>query len=232
MPWSWFPPGSRSLADYNILLRWPEENIDWKQCSKRNVNVYLPWPRTPSICNNHALSVWLNFFYIYIGYCHQCYDRTSEDNSSPTRLPTREQSCCPTLLWLSVRYVRASHLYPITPQAASSEAGSFNIVRLSLRCQGLSCSSVTSHLCQMLTSLQADVQHVNGPSTSWKCCNISDQDKAHRQVQLEINTWIEPPLVRLSTLILYLRSLYLSWCGRSSQVHEIRIGQEKGGRTA
>ena len=143
MPWSWFPPGSRSLADYNILLRWPEENIDWKQCSKRNVNVYLPWPRTPSICNNHALSVWLNFFYIYIGYCHQCYDRTSEDNSSPTRLPTREQSCCPTLLWLSVRYVRASHLYPITPQAASSEAGSFNIVRLSLRCQGLSCSSVS-----------------------------------------------------------------------------------------
>ena len=103
-------------------------------------------------------------------------------------------------------------------------------MRLSLRCQGLSCSSVTSHLCQMLTSLQADVQHVNGPSTSWKCCNISDQDKAHRQVQLEINTWIEPPLVRLSTLILYLRSLYLSWCGRSSQVHEIRIGQEKGER--
>ena len=89
------------------------------------------------------------FLYIYIGYCHQCYDRTSEDNSSPTRLPTREQSCCPTLLWLSVRYVRASHLYLITPQAAASEAGSFNIVRLSLRCQGLSCSSVTSHLCQL-----------------------------------------------------------------------------------
>ena len=133
MPWSWFPPGSRSLADYNILLRSPEENIDWKQCSKRNVM---------SMCTYHDQEH-LQFATIYIGYYHQCYDRTSEDNSSPTRLPTREQSCCPTLLWLSVRYVRASHLYPITPQAASSEAGSFNIVRLSLRCQGLSCSSVS-----------------------------------------------------------------------------------------
>ena len=37
-----------------------------------------------SMCTYHDQEH-LHFATIYIGYYHQCYDRTSEDNSSPTR---------------------------------------------------------------------------------------------------------------------------------------------------